>query len=262
MQSTQGLTPSQEEIPRLMAWLNYAFACYHALLRNYHALVGNYQQLQAENVMLQKRLAESEQRVLQCEVHARNLFDDTEMKLASANQINLELSTQVKFIKDERDRWIERYRIIDDANQGILDNMSKTMSENSDLIEKMKDLKRIRKYAESPDSSRGDMRNLIHAVRNAIKESIKCPLSHDVLKNALIVSSTNGATAPIVLSEDSYQRLMSKCSGIFPMTRGEPVKSAVRCPQIDRMVGLFDEIKKLLPKKSENQPVEPVESDL
>ena len=60
------LAPFQE-ISRLLAWLNYLWACYQALLGNYHAL-------QSENAQLRERAAEAEKRAAyaeKCAAHRR-----------------------------------------------------------------------------------------------------------------------------------------------------------------------------------------------
>jgi len=68
------LAPFQE-ISRLLAWLNYLWACYQALL-------GNYRALKAENAQLRERAAEAEQRASEAEQRA----SEAEQRAAEAEQ--------------------------------------------------------------------------------------------------------------------------------------------------------------------------------
>jgi|LauGreDrversion4_2_1035121.scaffolds.fasta_scaffold158227_2 hypothetical protein len=117
------LAPFQE-ISRLLAWLNYLWACYQALLGNYHALQSENAQLRESAAHAEQRAAHAEQRAAHAEqraAYAERCAAYAERcaahRRAMNNDLLEEISNQEFCVEDAKNNAYEAEQRADEAEQ-------------------------------------------------------------------------------------------------------------------------------------------------
>ena len=234
------LAPFQE-ISRLLAWLNYLWACYQALLGNYHAL-------KAENAQLRERAAHAEQRAAHAEqraAHAEQRAAYAERCAAHRRLMNENLHVQISdleyHVKEAEQNVYEAEQRADEAEQRadeaekelnalnenqcaealILHELSNDKSWTS--VSKMKFVNRQTKAVLDANAKVEDMRSKLQTsieccerLVESISQLFKCPVDLSVPESTpvLCVGTRNG---PAFFSSVETTQKMNL---IHPLIRG------------------------------------------
>jgi hypothetical protein len=227
------LAPFQE-ISRLLAWLNYLWACYQALL-------GNYRALQAENAQLRERAAYTEQ----CAVNVSQRAAHAEKRAAHAEQRAAHAEQRAAYA-EQRAAYAERCA---DHRRNMNNDLHEEISNLEFRVEDAKnDAAEAEQRADEAEQRAYDAENELNALyeQQHVENQILRELSNDgswtsvskgnfVNKQTrLVMEMTNEVKelkSKLETSTDFCERLVNSVSQLFrcPIELGVPESNPVLC---------------------------------
>ena len=246
------LAPFQEN-SRLLAWLNYLWACYQALL-------GNYRALKAENAQLRERAAHAEQRAAYAEKCAAHI-----------RVMNKNLRDEVSYlefrVEDAKNDAYEAEQRAYDAEQRAYEaeNELNALYEQKNVEEQI--LHELSNDESWTSVSKGNFVNKqTKAVLNARRETAQCQAKIDQLMQLMldlkeqlpidIVEQTT-VVCPVILfpsletidpkivNKESAIKLKNFMGNKFPSGHGATIQKVYECADLKNMFAAIHKFLKL-----------------
>jgi hypothetical protein len=260
------LAPFQE-ISRLLAWLNYLWACYQALLGNYHAL-------KAENAQLRERAAHAEQRAAEAEQRAARAEKLAAHRRVMNNDLHEEISILKCRVEDAKNDAYEAEQRADEAEQRAYDAEQRAYDAEKELnaLYEQKNVEDQILHELSNDESwtsvsKGKFVNKqTKAVLNARRETDQCQAKIDQLTQLMLdrkeqlpldIVTQSTVNCPVILfpsletldpkivNKESAFRLKNSMSNKFPIGHGATIQKVYECADLKNMFAAIQNFLKL-----------------
>ena len=250
------LAPFQE-ISRLLAWLNYLWACYQALL-------GNYRALKAENAQLRERAAEAEQRAANAEKRAAD-------RRVMNGDLHEEISNLEFRVEDARNDAAEAEQRAANAEKRAAnaENELNALYEQKDREDQIEDqiLHELANDKSWTSVSKGNFVNKqTKAVLNARRETDQCQAKIDQLKQLMLdlkeqlpldIVTQSTVKCPVILfpsletldpkivNKESAIGLKNSMDNKFPIGHGATIQKVYECADLKNMFAAIQKFLKL-----------------
>ena len=267
------LAPFQE-ISRLLAWLNYLWACNQALLGNYRALKAENAQLRELLAEANKHAAESDKRAAESDKRAADAEQRAayaEKRVADRRVMNGDLLEEISIlecrVEDARNDAYEAEQRADEAEQRAYyaENELNALYEQKDVEDQI--LHELANDKSWTSVSKGNFVNKqTKAVLNARRETDQCQAKIDQLKQLMLdlkeqlpldIVTQSTVKCPVILfpsletldpkivNKESAIGLKNSMDNKFPIGHGATIQKVYECADLKNMFAAIQKFLKL-----------------
>ena len=252
------LAPFQE-ISRLLAWLNYLWACYQALLCNYHSLQSENAQLRERAAEAEKRAAHAEQRAAYAEkcaaaaekraAAAEQRAEDAEQCAAAAEQRADEAEEDAAYWKnrvEKAEQELEAKRQQEEAEAEILHELSRdsdwsSVSKGNFVAKQTNAVLKAKRETAQIQAELDKLKSLIAKLVDSLP--FDGVTQEPVMYPVILVPSNPNLDAKIV-NKGSAMNLRTFMGGQFPTGHGARIQDTYECADVKTMYeGIFELLK-------------------